>query len=100
MKRLENEANLQGTISRWILQIGNGISAIEQGSFGRLIQGTQHLQQRRFPAAAGAGNSQKLALGDAKIHSTQSLHLTVVEPFCDPDGLKNGSVHCGVAFSH
>ncbi len=89
MKRLKDETNLESAITRLIMQIGNRVSAVKQGSLRRSVKRAQHLQQRRFPAAARTGDGKEFALRHAKIDASQSLHLTIIEFFCDPFGLED-----------
>ena len=89
MKRLKNEADLKGSIARWILQIRNRVSAVKQRSLTRPIKRSQHLQQSRFSAAAWTGHGKEFALHHAKTDAPKGLHLTVLEFFREPYGLEN-----------
>src|SRR5690349_23252578 len=61
VKSLENEADLTGTISCWVGQIGNGSPAVEQRSRRRPVECAQHLEQRGLSGTAWTGNGQKFA---------------------------------------
>src|SRR5437660_1764275 len=89
MKRLKDEADLASAVRGRIRQVWDGITAIAQGSRTRLVERTEHLEQRCFSTTARANDGHKFALGDAKIHAAQSLHLSVIEFLFQPIGLED-----------
>ena len=84
MKRLEDEADLEGAIRCRVRQLRYRVSSIAQSSRGGSIERAEHLKQGGLSATARTGNGDELALRDSKIHASQCLHLAVVEIFPQP----------------
>src|SRR5699024_9283467 len=60
-----------------LLQPGNVFSIHKHTAPRRIIQSAQHMKQRRFSAAAGSHDGDKLASLHAEVHAVQSLYKTL-----------------------
>ena len=89
MKRLEDEADLEGAIRCRVTQLSYRVPSIAQSARGGSIKRAKHLKQGGLSTTARTGKGHELALGDSKIHAAQCLHLTVIEIFPQPCRLEH-----------